>query len=202
VGTTRQEDAVLTFYFAPGASSMAPHIALHEVGATFEARPVSFAANTQRDPEYLDLNPMGQVPLLLVEGRPLTEVAGILFYLARLFPEAKLLPADDIEAEAQVVSWMSFIASSVHPARRQGLENARRVWALADRRLAGKDWAVGTYSIADIHLFRLFWRFLGTDVERARGLPNLYRHYERMMARLAVQKTIATEAAVGYEFRN
>jgi glutathione S-transferase len=51
---------VLTFYFAPGASSMAPHIALHEVGATFEARPVSFATNPQRLPGYLALNPVGQ----------------------------------------------------------------------------------------------------------------------------------------------
>lgn len=189
---------MLTFYFAPGASSMAPHIALHEVGATFEARPVSFAENPQRLPDYLALNPVGQVPLLLVEGRPLTEVAGILYYLARLFPEAKLLPAGDIEAEAQVVSWMSFIASTVHPARRQGLENARRVWALADRKLAGRDWAVGAYSIADIHLFRLFWRFFNSLNPPREDFPNLVPHYERMMARPAVRKTIEIESALGY----
>jgi glutathione S-transferase len=138
------------------------------------------------------------VPLLLVEGRPLTEVAGILFYLARLFPEAKLLPTGDIEAEAQVVAWMSFIASTVHPARRQGLENARRVWALADRKLSGKDWAVGTYSIADIHLFRLFWRFFNSLNPPREDFPNLVPHYERMMARPAVRKTIEIESALGY----
>jgi glutathione S-transferase len=198
-GKASQEDAVLTFYFAPGASSMAPHIALHEVGATFEARPVSFAANTQREPNYLALNPVGQVPLLLVEGRPLTEVAGILFYLARLFPEARLLPAGDIEAEAQVVSWMSFIASTVHPARRQGPENARRVWGLADRRLGGQDWAVGTYSIADIHLFRLFWRFFNSLKPPAEEFPNLMRLHDRMLQRPAVQRTLEVEGAVGYE---
>jgi glutathione S-transferase len=197
-GKASQEDAVLTFYFAPGASSMAPHIALHEVGATFEARPVSFVSNSQREPEYLALNPVGQVPLLLVEGRPLTEVAGILFYLARLFPEAKLLPVGDIEAEAQVVSWMSFIASTVHPARRQSLENAHRVWALAERKLGGKDWAVGTYSIADIHLFRLFWRFFNSLNPPHEEFPNLVAHYERMMARPAVQRTIEIERALGY----
>ena len=55
---------------------------------------------------------------LLIDGRPLTEVAGILFYLAKRFPEAGLLPHGDIEAEAQAISWMSFIAATVHPARR------------------------------------------------------------------------------------
>src|SRR5262245_50408113 len=88
-----------------------------------------------RSPEFLAINPVGQVPTLLVDGRPLTEVAGCLFYLAKHFPEAALLPADDIEATAQAVSWMSFIAASVHPARRQGLEHAQRIYAIADRRL-------------------------------------------------------------------
>jgi glutathione S-transferase len=64
----------------------------------------------------------------VIDGRPLTEVAGILVYLAKRFPEAILLPADDIEAEAQAISWMSFIAATVHPARRQGLEHARAVY--------------------------------------------------------------------------
>ncbi len=96
----------LTFYFAPGSSSMAPHIALHEIGAAFEPRPISFARKQQREPWFLAINPEGRVPTLLVDGRPLTEVAGILFYLARSHPDAGLLPTDDPEAEAQVVSWM------------------------------------------------------------------------------------------------
>src|SRR4029453_7525945 len=111
-----QSMAKLEFYFAPGTSSMAPHIALHEVGVPFEARPLSFATNEQREAPFRAINPEGKVPALLIDGRPLTEVAAILFYLARRFPEAALLPKD-IEAEAQVISWMSFIASTVHPAR-------------------------------------------------------------------------------------
>ena len=120
---------MLTLYFAPGASSMAPHIALRELGAPFEPRALSFAKKETRDPAYLVLNPEGKVPTLLVDGRPLTEVAAILFYLAKRFPDALLLPAADIEAEAQVISWMSFLASTVHPARRQGIDHARGVSA-------------------------------------------------------------------------
>lgn len=188
---------MLTLYFSPGSSSMAPHIALHEIGCPFEAKPVSFAKKEQRSEAFLALNPEGKVPTLLIDGRPLTEVAAILFYLARRHPEAGLLP-EDVEAQAHVVSWMSFIAATLHPARRQGLDHAREIYALADRKLGGVEWAVGAYSIADIHLFRLFWRFRGSFDLAADDMPNLHRHYARMMQRPAVQKTCAVEAAVGY----
>src|SRR5260370_33844629 len=116
---------MLTLYFSPGASSMAPHIALHEVGAPFEGKPLWLAKKETHTPEFLAINPEGKVPTMLIDGRVLTEVAGILFYLAKRFPAAGLLPDGDVEAEGRVVSWMSFIASSIHPARRQGLDHAR-----------------------------------------------------------------------------
>jgi glutathione S-transferase len=188
---------MLTLYFAPGTSSMAPHIALHEIGAPFEARPMGPGAT--REPGYRALNPEGKVPTLTVDGRPMTEVAAILFYLATRFPEADLLPDGGIEAQAQAISWMSYLASSVHPARRQGLEHARLVYALADARLGARDWAVGSrYSIADIHLFRLFWRFSGSLNPPRTEFPNLFAHYDRILERPAVRKTIEIESAIGY----
>jgi glutathione S-transferase len=190
---------MLTLYFAPGSSSMAPHIALHEIGAAFESRPLSFARKETRAPAYLRINPEGKVPMLLIDGRALTEVAGILFYLAKRFPEAHLLPDGDIQAEAQAVSWMSFLASTVHPARQQGLERVRAVFGLAEQRLVKRDWALGQYSIADIHLFRLFWRARPSLKPTTAEFPSLCAHYERMMSRPAVQKTCAIEAAIGYE---
>jgi glutathione S-transferase len=190
---------MLTLYFAPGSSSMAPHIALHEIGVPFEALPVSFAHKGTREAAFLAINPEGKVPTLLIDGRPLTEVAGILWYLARAYPEARLIPASGAEAEAHVVSWMSFIASTVHPARRQGLEHAMGVYRLADERLGDREWAASAYSIADIHLFRLFWRFAGSLNPPKGAFPNLRRHHDRMMARPAVIRTIEAEAAIGYE---
>jgi glutathione S-transferase len=190
---------MLTLFFAPGASSMAPHIALHEIGASFEARPVRFDQNDTRKADFLALNPEGKVPLLLIDGRPLSEVAAILYYLARRHPEVRLWPTGDIEAEAHAVSWMSFIASTVHPARRQGLDHARQIYTVADQRLGAGPWALGeAYSIADIHLFRLFWRFRNSLNPPDDQFPNLVRLYDRMMARPAVQKTLEVEAAVGY----
>jgi glutathione S-transferase len=191
--------ADLTFYFAPGSSSMAPHIALHEVGARFDPRPMSFRRGELRDPAYLAINPEGKVPTLLIGGRPLTEVAGILYYLARRYPEALLLPSEGIEAEARVISWMSFIASTLHPARTRGTAHAMAVWAIAEARLAGRDWAVGRYSIADIHLFRLYWRFVNSLRPAPGQFPSLTAHHDRMMERPAVQRTLEIESAIGYE---
>lgn len=188
----------LKLYYAPGSSSMAVHIALHEIGSPFETQAMSFHKKEMRQPWYLAINPAGKVPTLMVDGAPLTEVAGCLFYLSKRFPEAKLLPAG-IEAEAQAVSWMSFIASALHPARRLGLEHVTEVWTIADRKLGSQGWALGSYSIADIHLFRLWWRVVNAPHERPRGLSNLDAHYARMMARPAVKKTIEVESAVGYE---
>ncbi len=190
---------MLTLYLAPGSSSMAPHIALHEIGLPFDARWISLARKDQRRPDFLALNPEGKVPLLLIDGRPLTEVAAILFYLARRFPDAALLPTGNMQAEAQAISWMSFIAATIHPSRRQGTERAAEVFSLADGRLGTRDWALGAYSIVDIHLFRLYWRFANSLALAPGSLPNLAAHYQRMMARPAVQRTIEAEAAIGYE---
>jgi glutathione S-transferase len=189
---------MLTLYFVPGSSSMAVHIALHEIGVPFNARPISFARTEQRMPDFLALNPEGKVPTLVVDGRPLTEVAAILFYLAKRFPDAGLLIRDDIEADAQAISWMSFIASTLHPARKRGLEYAEGVYRIADRRL-GEGWALERYSIVDIHLFRLYWRLANSLKPAPEVFPNLTAHYARMMERPAVQRTIEIEAAIGYE---
>jgi glutathione S-transferase len=188
-----------TFYHAPGSSSMAVHIALHEVGAAFEGRLISLAHRDQDPPEFRGLNPEGKVPTLVIDGRVLTEVTAILYYLARTYPEAGLFPVGNIEAEAQTISWMSFIASSIHPARRQGEAHALAVYRLADQRLGRNDWAVNNhYSIADIHLFRLFWRFKGALGANPATLPNLTAHHDRILKRPAVQKVLQTEAALGY----
>jgi glutathione S-transferase len=190
---------MLSLYFAPGTSSMAPHIALHEIGAPFESCPLSFAKGEQRRSSYLALNAEGKVPTLMVDGRPLTEVAAILYYLARTHPEAHLMPGNDTEGAAQVISWMSFVASTLHPARFRGGEHALSVYGIAERRLGEGEWAVGKYSIADIHLFRLYWR-LRNALDFPIGMfPRLAAHHDRMMARPAVQKTIAIEQALGYE---
>jgi glutathione S-transferase len=201
----------LTFYFVPGSNSMAAHIGLHEVCAKFEPKPLSVAQKQTRSAEFLAINPAGLVPVLVVDGRPLTEVAAILFYLARTFPDASLLP-DEIEAQAHVLSCMSFVASSLHPiwgaftkatspADRDKLRPALwRMFALADQRLGAADWVVSHYSIADIHLFRLYFRMHQTLRPSSKEFPRLHAHYKRMLKRPAVLRTCEIEAGLGYEY--
>ena len=186
---------MITFYFSPGSSSMATHIALHETGAPFEARPLTLQQGT-RAPDFLKVNPNGKVPTLVVDGTVLTEVAGTLFYLARAFPQAGLMPAGEL-GEAEAVSWVSFVASTVHTSVPQGPERVAAAFGIAEQKLAGKQWCVGgKYSIADIHLFRLYWRFKPRFGLKAEDYPSIQALHDRIMQRPAVKKTIEIEAKV------
>lgn len=185
---------MITLYYSPGTSSLATHIALYEAGADFTAEARPMAEQAHKTPAYLAINPEGKLPTLTIDGRSLTEVAGTLYYIARQHPEAGLMPTNDPEAEAQVVSWMSFAASALHQARLLEPEAARAVWAHAEQRLGDGDWAVGgKFSIADIHLFRLFWRFNGMFDMGADAFPRLHAHCARVLARPAVQKAMQAE---------
>lgn len=192
---------MLTLYIAPGSSSMAPHIALHEAGAEFELEALSFKQRETREAEYLAINPVGKVPtLVLDDGQPLTEVSAILWYVARRFPDAGLMPEGGLEAEARALAWMSFIASVIHPASTGPMEFRQIGFKLAEQKLGAREWAMGTsMSIVDIHLFRLFWRNFGRAELSREDFPGLWAHYDRMMKRPAIIKTCEIEAAIGYE---
>lgn len=166
----------MVFYYSPGSSSLAVHIALNEIGVPFEAGPVLVAAKETRKPEFLAINSEGKVPSL-IDGRLLTEVLAILFYLGEKYPQAKLLP-ETLEGKAQALWWMSFLASIVHGARGDAGE-ARAAFNLAARRLGDKEWALGDYSVADIFLFRLFWRFAARFKFAPGEFPTLEAHRAR-----------------------
>ena len=147
-----------------------------------------------------DLAPLNSAlatsPALVIDGKVLTEVAATLFYLARAFPQAGLMPAG-VLGEAEAISWMSFDASTLHPAVGQGPERVAETWRIAEQKLGGRQWCVGDkYSIADIHLFRLYWRFKDRFDLKAAEHPSVHSLYKRMMERPAVKKTIEIEAKV------
>ena len=81
-----------------------------------------------------------------------------------------------------------------------GIDKAKEIYLVADQKLGARDWVLDTYSVADIHLFRLFWRFLGFAKPDLADYPHLAAHYARMMERPAVKRTIEIESAQGYEF--
>ena len=185
---------MLTLYFSPSSSSLATHIALIESGAAHELVPRLISKQETRTSEHLALNPDGKVPVLVTEsGRVLTEVAATLYYIARKYPAARLWPEGALEDEAEVISWMSFAASTMHGSRARGSEHVANAFAVADRKLSDRQWAIGRYSIADIHLFRVYWRFR-PGIDAAPGTYSaLEAHHHRMLARPAVQKALAIE---------
>jgi len=108
----------LELYFAPGACSFVPHVALEAVkaatGQDFEPKLVKLHKGEQKTPEYLAINPNGQVPVLVVDGKPLNQIVAILDFLDRSFPGAGLLPAEP-GARAQALSQLAWMNNTVHP---------------------------------------------------------------------------------------
>jgi glutathione S-transferase len=201
---------VLTLYYAPGACSLAAHIALEESGEKYEARKVDLSKGEQRTPEYLKIHPLGRVPALLLDsGKPLTENTAILPYLGKRF---KLWPADPI-ADAQALSVIGFFAASVHPAhghigrperyatdkaahaniQETGKKSFVGYLEQIDGMYAGREWLGDKYSVLDPYALV----FYSWGVKRELGVQQLKNYTaakDRMMQRPAVRKIIENEA--------
>ena len=105
---------MLQLYFAPGACSFVPHVALEAAKAEFEPKLVKLHKGEQKTPEYLAMSPDGQVPVLVVDGKPLTQIMAICEYLDRSFPNAGLLPKDSW-ARGEALSQLAWMNNTVHP---------------------------------------------------------------------------------------
>ncbi len=108
----------MKLYYGPGACSFVPHVGLEAIraatGEAFEAQAVKLHKGEQHSAEYLALNPLGLVPLLVVDGKPLTQIVAICDYLDRRCPQAGLLPADTWQ-RAQAMSTFAWMNNTVHP---------------------------------------------------------------------------------------
>src|SRR6218665_1391816 len=99
----------LTLYFAPGACSFVPHSMLELSGAAFEPNNVKLHKNEQRSPEYLAVNPRGQVPVLVDGDEVITQIVAILLHLDAKMPDAGILPASGLARTRalQTLTWMN-----------------------------------------------------------------------------------------------
>jgi glutathione S-transferase len=206
---------MLTLYFSPGACSLASHIGLEETGAPYEAKPILLAKGQQKTEEYQKINPRGKVPALSVDGKILVENTAILTYLARRFPEKKLMPTDPSE-EARGIGTMCWFSSIVHPsyqrvnrperfaegeAAHAGVkENGRKsFWANCqeiDSMFRGNEWIMGNdYTLVDPYALV----FYGWGVRGGFPMKELSAYtawQERMMKRPTVKKTVDAEQNV------
>ncbi|MGD9944011.1 MAG: glutathione S-transferase family protein [Burkholderiaceae bacterium] len=109
---------MLELYYASGACSFVPHVALEIIkaatGHDYTPRPVKLHRGENMAPEYLALNPNGQVPVLIVDGQPLSQIVAICDYLDRRYPQIGLLPTESW-ARAKAMSQFAWMNNTVHP---------------------------------------------------------------------------------------
>ena len=202
----------IKLYYAPGACSLASHIALEEVGIAYETQKMNLMEGDQRKPEYLRLNPRGRVPTLVVDDQVLTENVGILSYFGGGYPQAGLFPKKTWE-QAKLMSTLAWLSNTVHPAyghimraaryvdgddhqeavKAKGRENFHGYLEEIDKLLEGHKWAIANqYTVADGYLL-VFYRWGNRQKMPVRELKHYSALVDRVLARKAVQKVMADE---------
>jgi glutathione S-transferase len=208
---------MITLHYFPGNASFTPHVLLNELGVPFELTLVDRANQAHKSPAYLKLNPNGLIPVLVDGDLVLYETAAIVLHLVDTHPEAGLAPAVGTAERAQFYKWLVWLSATlqstmphyfysdrmVAPGNAAG---AAEVKAAAEARIAGLidqieaelgrhggPWLLGQrYSALDPYAFMLC-RWTRGMQRPARTLPHVGPYLQRMLARPAVRKTIATE---------
>lgn len=203
-------------FFSPGACCMSCHITLEMTHTPFELVYVGKNADEKTRAEFLKVNSLGAVPAVLFDdGKILTQNIAILEYIADQKPEAKLIAPAGTWERAEIMKWLSFIASDLHKAfapifylsKISSDENAQRdikKWAFAniekyltllEKHLSDKTYLVGEhFTIADAYLFTVYqWsKPVGFPTEPFTALNN---YSERIAALPAVKKVHEREEA-------
>ena len=208
----------LQLCYAPQTCATVPFITLTEASADFEVLNLNSRAGDLRKAEFLSLNPKHKVPVLIIDGNPLTENLAIQVWIARQFPAAKLLPADPM-LEIKAISLMSFCGSGIHPhltpnARPENYcdlpgsaENVKKVgnkllfedFAVIENMLAGREWFFDHFTACDAYFFWCFRRAISFKLDLSQ-FKNCNAHIERVNLRASAQKLVAHEKQVMEEF--
>ena len=201
----------MKLYYAPGACSLAAHIALREAGFSFELEKVDLASKqTENGENYSKVNPKGYVPALKLDnGEVLTEVAVLLQYIADEKPDSKLAPKFGSMERYRLMEWLSFIATEVHktlgalfnPAitpewkASQLATFGKRCDVLVEQ-LDGKQYLLGdSFTIADAYLFTVLgWTGLH-QVDMGKW-PTLTDYMGRVAERPAVTEAMTKEGLI------
>jgi len=201
----------MKFYMTPGSCSTGIHILLEELELVFEVYLVNLMAGDHLKTENLAVNPKATIPTLVRDdGSSITEFQAIAWWLARDYPKAKLLP-DDIEGEVRVIETLDYVVGTIHgqgytrifttdnyssdteqheAIQARGREIVSKGFAVMNEALAGKEYVVGNFSIADAALFYVeFW----ADKIKLELPPNCLAHYRRMLQRPVVRRVLMEE---------
>jgi len=194
-------------YFSPLACSMASRISLYEADAP--AHFVEVDPKTKRTSDggdYFAVNPLGLVPAIrTADGEVLTENAAVLQFIADQWPAAGLAPRAGLE-RSRLHQWLCFIGTELHKAtfiplfdktmpeamRAKTLETAARRFAYLDRHLAGREFLLDHFSVADAYLFTVLNWATAVSIDLA-PWPAVLAYYKRMRRRPSVARAFEEE---------
>jgi glutathione S-transferase len=208
----------LTLFYAPMTCALVPYVALKEAGAAFDVRNFNTRANQHLTAEFNAMNPKNKVPVLVIDGKPLTENIAIQLWIARQFPAARLLPADPAN-EIEAISAMSWIASTIHPhlthfprpenhcdqpgsadgVKRMGERHLRKDFAIAEEMLDGREWLFEHFTTVDTYFYWAFRRARSFGLDLS-AFQNCLGHLARVEQRAAVQNLLDHERRVQQGF--
>lgn len=197
-------------YRTAGAGSIAPEAMFEEAGVDYEKIEVDLSA---KSPEFLAVNPLGQVPTLVLEnGALLTESAAMVLHIGESYPEAELVPPVGCPGRPAFCRWLFFLSANVYDATlrfiyadRMSTEEgaAGGIKAAAARDLDGYFDILentldpgpyllgGRYTGVDPYLWMLTGWQEDRDALFAR-CPRIGDHHERVGARPAMARVAAT----------
>jgi GST-like protein len=199
---------MIDLYLAGTANGLRASVALEECGLAYTPHKIDLTKGEQRTPEFLKLNPAGQIPVIVDRdgpgGKPLTlaQSGAIILYCAE--KSGKFLPKD-LAQRANVLQWFMqgatdlaptsgaiFQLEMVAPEKNAAItEHFKKrllsFFGVCDKRLEGRDYLAGELSVAD---FMLYPNFAARKalVDGAGGFANLQRWGASMAARPGVQK--------------
>ena len=201
----------MKLYYAPGACSLAPHIAASEAGVPVELVKVDFASKTLPDgTEYAKVNPRGYVPALkLADGDVLTEANVLVQYIVRrpepgLRAHAESRHGRALEGRTVAGVHRNRTPQAVRPAVRQvdagshpghAEEEALHPFRRTEKRLTDNDYLMGnTFSGPDAYAFTVIsWtKHIGFDMS---AYPKIQAYLARVAARPKVKAAMVEEKA-------
>jgi glutathione S-transferase len=206
---------MMKLYYAVHTCALASHIALEDAGAEYSTVRINFAAEEQRKPEYLAINPKARVPSLVTERGILTETPAMLAFIAQSFPKARLAPLDDPFGFAEVQAFNNYLCATLHVAhahrmrgyrwaddpaaieamKRKVPDSVAACYELIESKMLRGPWVMGeAYTVCDPYLFTVAQWMEGDSIDPAR-FPKVRDHRQRMSERAAVRKVVAEEFA-------
>jgi glutathione S-transferase len=189
---------MIKLFYAPGTCALAPHIVLEWIGEPYELERVQL-----RTPDYLKINPLGQVPAVIDgDSGVMNQADAILKYLAHKYPDAKLGDNGTLQDAYELDRWLAFFTGDVHPAffpffvpARYWTENdekahktikeasyklIERVFNYLDQHLEGRNHVANDRrTIADPYAFAMIRWGNNIPNKPLSDYPNIYRFYQQ-----------------------